>query len=158
MGAGDWNDGMNRVGREGRGESVWLGWFLHAVLRQFIPLCEGRDPARADYPMGYGNTKPNGSWFRLGFPSGYVTDVLQVLEALCEAGAAGDPRLGPAIEWLLAQRDDRGRWANRYAYVGKMIVDIDVPGRPSKWVTLRACRVLRAVAVARGQSPSTAPS
>ena len=37
--------------------------------------------------MGYGNTRPSGSWFRLGFPSGYVTDVLQVLEALVAAGA-----------------------------------------------------------------------
>ena len=40
MGTGDWNDGMNRVGREGRGESVWVGWFLHSVLTQFAPLCE----------------------------------------------------------------------------------------------------------------------
>lgn len=110
----------------------------------------GRDPARADYPMGYGNTKPSGSWFRLGFPSGYVADVLQVLEALCEAGAAGDPRLGPALDWLLAQQDEQGRWANRYAYQGKMVVDIDRAGQPSKWVTLRACRVLKAVAEARG--------
>ncbi len=47
MGASDWNDGMNRVGVEGRGESVWLGWFIHTVLRRFIPLCEARDPARA---------------------------------------------------------------------------------------------------------------
>jgi hypothetical protein len=99
--------------------------------------------------MGYGNSKPNGSWFKLGFPSGYVTDVLQVLEALCEAGAAGDPRLGPAIDWLLAQQDDHGRWANRYAYVGKMVVDIDAQGEPSRWVTLRACRVLKAVAESR---------
>src|SRR5207247_8839350 len=35
MGSGDWNDGMNRVGRGGRGESVWLGWFLYAVLATF---------------------------------------------------------------------------------------------------------------------------
>ncbi len=108
-----------------------------------------RDPAAADYPMGWGNSRPNGSWFKVGFPSGYVTDVLQVLEALCEAGAAGDPRLGPAIEWLLAQQDDRGRWVNRYAYAGKMVVDIDVQGQPSRWVTLRACRVLKAVAESR---------
>jgi len=105
-----------------------------------------RDPATADYPMGYGNTKPNSSWFKLGFPSGYVTDVLQVLEALAEAGAAGDPRLRPALDWLLAQQDDRGRWVNRYAYEGKMVTDIDAPGQPSRWVTLRACRVLKAVA------------
>jgi hypothetical protein len=96
--------------------------------------------------MGYGNRKPNGSWFRLGFPSGYVADVLQVLEALVEAGAGRDPRLAHAIEWLLAQQDARGRWANRYGYAGKMWVDIDRPGAPSPWVTLRACRVLRAIA------------
>jgi hypothetical protein len=107
-----------------------------------------RDPATADYPMGYGNDRPNGSWFKLGFPSGYVTDVLQVLEALCEAGAVADPRLDHAIAWLLRQQDADGRWANRYAYAGKMVVDIDQPGRPSKWVTLRACRVLKAVAEA----------
>jgi cyclic beta-1,2-glucan synthetase len=49
MGGGDWNDGMNRVGREGRGESVWLGFFLYAVLNDFAPLCAARgDAARAE--------------------------------------------------------------------------------------------------------------
>jgi cyclic beta-1,2-glucan synthetase len=45
MGTGDWNDGMNRVGREGRGESVWLAWFLNANLRAFAPLAEARGEA-----------------------------------------------------------------------------------------------------------------
>ncbi len=40
MGAGDWNDGMNRVGIEGQGESIWLGWFLHAAATNFALLCE----------------------------------------------------------------------------------------------------------------------
>jgi cyclic beta-1,2-glucan synthetase len=40
MGTGDWNDGMNRVGAEGRGESVWVGWFLYRVLTSVAPLCE----------------------------------------------------------------------------------------------------------------------
>jgi cyclic beta-1,2-glucan synthetase len=40
MGSGDWNDGMNRVGIEGRGESVWLGWFLYAGLSRFASMCE----------------------------------------------------------------------------------------------------------------------
>jgi cellobiose phosphorylase len=39
MGGGDWNDGMNRVGVEGKGESVWLGWFFYAVLVDFLPIC-----------------------------------------------------------------------------------------------------------------------
>jgi cyclic beta-1,2-glucan synthetase len=42
MGTGDWNDGMNRVGRQGRGESVWLGWFLHATLAEWAPIAEAR--------------------------------------------------------------------------------------------------------------------
>jgi cyclic beta-1,2-glucan synthetase len=42
MGSGDWNDGMNRVGQEGRGESVWLGWFLVRVLNDFATICDAR--------------------------------------------------------------------------------------------------------------------
>jgi len=42
MGSGDWNDGMNRVGQQGRGESVWLGWFLHTVLWEFARLADRR--------------------------------------------------------------------------------------------------------------------
>jgi cyclic beta-1,2-glucan synthetase len=49
IGNGDWNDGMNRVGHLGRGESTWLGWFLHGVFSRFAPLCEARgDRARAE--------------------------------------------------------------------------------------------------------------
>ncbi len=42
MGTGDWNDGMNRVGENGRGESVWLGWFVYDTLSKFIPVAEAR--------------------------------------------------------------------------------------------------------------------
>ncbi len=45
MGGGDWNDGMNRIGVDGHGESVWLGWFLIEVLNRFIPLVEARGDA-----------------------------------------------------------------------------------------------------------------
>ena len=46
MGSGDWNDGMNRVGNDGKGESIWLGWFLHAVLVGFVPFCDARKKKR----------------------------------------------------------------------------------------------------------------
>ncbi len=118
---------------------------VQAAIGAGVEFLLSRDPAVADYPMPPGNAAPSSSWFKLGFPSGYVADVLQVLEALVEAGAGRDPRLGHAIEWLLAQQDGRGRWANRYPYAGKMVVDVDRPGAPSPWVTLRACRVLAAV-------------
>jgi len=49
MGTGDWNDGMNRVGEHGRGESVWLAWLLHAALVAFAPFADARhEPARAE--------------------------------------------------------------------------------------------------------------
>lgn len=49
MGTGDWNDGMNRIGEAGRGESVWLGWFLYATLMAFAPIARARhEDARAD--------------------------------------------------------------------------------------------------------------
>ena len=104
-----------------------------------------RDPAVADYPMAWGNTKPNASWFKPGFPIGYVSDVLQTLEVLAELGHARDPRLTAALAWLEAGQNAQGRWVNRYAYNGKTWMDIERQGQVSKWVTLRACSVLRAV-------------
>jgi hypothetical protein len=104
----------------------------------------GRNPRTADYPAGWGNVRPSGSWFRLGFPSGYVADVLQNLEVLAELGQARDPRLDDAVRWLLAKRGPDGRWRNEYAYNGKTWTAIEAQGAPSKWVTLRARRVLRA--------------
>ncbi|MFA4912258.1 MAG: glucoamylase family protein, partial [Burkholderiaceae bacterium] len=47
IGTGDWNDGMNRVGEHGRGESVWLGWLLIRTIDLLAPHAERRDPARA---------------------------------------------------------------------------------------------------------------
>jgi hypothetical protein len=102
-----------------------------------------RDPAAADYPMGWGNTKPNASWFELGFPSGYVADVLQNLEVLAELGHAKDVRLANAVDLVLAKQDGLGRWRNEHPYRGRLWTDVDAPRAPSKWVTLRACRVLK---------------
>jgi hypothetical protein len=117
---------------------------VRAAIDVGVEFLLSRDPAQADYPMGWGNTTPSSSWFRLGFPSGYVADVLQVLEALGELGHAHDDRLAASYEWLLGQQDADGRWLNRYAYNRKTWVDVERQGAPSKWVTLRACTVLRA--------------
>ncbi|MEO7329810.1 MAG: glycosyl transferase [Minicystis sp.] len=48
MGAGDWNDGMNRVGEKGRGESVWLAWFLCATMNRFADVCERTEPSSGE--------------------------------------------------------------------------------------------------------------
>jgi hypothetical protein len=70
--------------------------------------------------------------------------VLQVLEVLAELGHGRDPRLEPALAAVLEEQDEQGRWRNRYAYNRKTVVDIDKQGQPSKWVTLRACTVVKA--------------
>jgi cyclic beta-1,2-glucan synthetase len=75
MGSGDWNDGMNRVGKEGRGESVWLGFFLHAVLSDFAPLCAargdlvraGRYRAEAARLASALQRTWDGEWYRRGY-------------------------------------------------------------------------------------------
>jgi hypothetical protein len=100
-----------------------------------------KDPAVADYPMGY-STKPSRSWFRFGFPLFYVTDVLQNLEVLTSFGYGPDPRLSAAMDLVRGKQDGQGRWKMEYTYNGKTWVDIEEKGQPSKWVTLRAVRVL----------------
>ena len=95
--------------------------------------------------MGYSD-KPNRSWFRFGYPLAYVTDVLQNLEVLTALGMGGDPRLAAGLDLLLRRQDARGRWAMEYTYNGKTWADIEVKGAPSKWVTLRALRVLKRAA------------
>ena len=100
------------------------------------------DPASAMYPMAE-KTKPNRSWFRFGYPIGYVTDVLQNLEVLTALGFGQDPRLAAGRELLLSKQTSEGRWLLEYTYNGKTWVDIEEKGQPSKWVTLRALRVLQ---------------
>ena len=99
------------------------------------------DPAEANYPSGGGRVSAN--WFKLGFPSGYVSDVLENLEILAELDHAHDRRLKNAIEWLLSKQNAEGRWKNQYSYAGRLWQNIEPQGRVSKWVTLRACRVLK---------------
>jgi hypothetical protein len=113
------------------------------AIKVGVEFLLSRDPAQADYPTGDGRISAN--WFKLGFPSGYMADVLQNLEVLVELGHKRDKRLRPAIEWLLTQQNARGRWKNQHSYSGTLWVNIESQGSVSKWVTLRACRVLKAI-------------
>jgi hypothetical protein len=100
------------------------------------------DPATADYPTGNGG-KPSRRWFSFGFPVFWVTDVLQNLEVLTRLGYGHDPRLAAAMDLMLSKQDQHGRWTMEYSYNSKTLVDIEEKGKPSKWVTLRALRVLK---------------
>ena len=76
MGSGDWNDGMNRVGIKGQGESIWLGWFLYATLMQFAALCQRVDKAEqaatyrdraAELTKALETSGWDGEWYRRAY-------------------------------------------------------------------------------------------
>jgi hypothetical protein len=114
------------------------------AIRQGIDFMFGVDPATAKYPTRTGD-KPNRAWWKFGFPVFYVTDLLQLVEALVGLGYGNDPRLAHALEIIREKQDEDGRWPLEYEYTGKTWVDFGEKKQPNKWVTLRALRVLKAV-------------
>jgi cyclic beta-1,2-glucan synthetase len=110
IGTGDWNDGMNRVGAEGRGESVWLAWFLIATLRRFAARAEQRNDAavaaelraHADaYVVAVESHAWDGEWYRRayfddGSPLGSAESDECRIDSIAQSwsviSGAGDPR------------------------------------------------------------------
>lgn len=117
---------------------------IERAIAQGIDFLLSVDPATAAYPSGYSD-RPSRSWWKLGFPVFYVTDILQIVEALVALGYGANPRLAGALALISEKRDAHGRWALEYDYGGKTWVDFGVTKQPSKWVTLRALRVLDAI-------------
>jgi hypothetical protein len=113
------------------------------AITQGIEFLLSHDPAVADYPFASGKG-PNPNWFKFGYPIGYITDMLQNLEVLAALGQARDERLNNALELVLGKQDASGRWKLEYSLNGKMWTTVEELGRPSKWITLRAIRVLKA--------------
>ncbi|MFO1431687.1 MAG: glycosyl transferase [Candidatus Competibacteraceae bacterium] len=128
MGTGDWNDGMNRVGRLGRGESVWMGFFLCHILDLFLPLCERRDDRgrietyrtyMIDLRSALDDAGWDGEWYRRayyddGTPLGTRTDDECRIDALAQAWSviskvASPDRAGQALDaveaYLISDRD-----------------------------------------------------
>ncbi len=122
IGTGDWNDGMNRVGEHGRGESVWLGWFLHATLNAFAPIAQARgELALATAWLGHATKLRaaleqhawDGEWYRRGFfddgtPLGSAHNDECQIDAIAQSwsvisGAANPARAVRAMEALDAQ-------------------------------------------------------
>jgi cyclic beta-1,2-glucan synthetase len=126
MGHGDWNDGMNRVGAGGKGESVWLAWFAIAVFRRFAGLAEARgDSARAaDLRRRAGELAAaceanawDGAWYRRayfddGTPLGSARSAACQIDSLAQTwavlcGAADPDRARRAMEAVDARLVDR---------------------------------------------------
>ncbi len=121
-------------------EEEWTPQIENAV-KQGVDFLFSVDPATAAYPSGW-NDKPSRNWWKFGFPVFYVTDILQIVEALVRLGYGGDPRLENAINIIREKQDSQGRWHLEYNYTGKTWVDFGEKKQPNKWVTLRALYVL----------------
>jgi len=115
---------------------------IQRALAAGIDFVFSRDLASADYPY---QDRISSNWFKFGYPLSYTSDILEALEVLARLGQAHDPRLSGAIEFMLSKQDEQGRWKLEHTLNGKMWVDIEQRGKPSRWVTLRALRVLKAV-------------
>ena len=87
---------------------------------------------------------PKPGWTRFGFPLMYQTDVLEILGILTTLGRGGDERAREARDLVAARRDAQGRWKLGSTFNGRFVVDIETKGQPSRWITLRALRVLNA--------------
>jgi hypothetical protein len=117
---------------------------IESAIRQGVDFLFSVDPAEATYPSGWSD-KPSGNWWKFGFPVFYVTDILQIVEALVGLGYGQDPRLTNALALIRGKQDAQGHWPLEYDYTGKTWVEFGKKKEPNKWVTLRALRVVKAV-------------
>lgn len=109
---------------------------VERTLRRGVEFLFSYKMERGSYPAAYGRSH---LWRQASFPLFYQADVLFVLRAIDAAGAIGDERAQPALAWLLARQDARGRWGGRAPYADRMPSRIDA----SKWVTLQAATILK---------------
>ena len=128
IGSGDWNDGMNTVGNKGRGESVWLGWFMHSILMKFAPICkDAGDEERAEKYISIAkeivksieDNAWDGNWYRRAYfddgqPLGSIQNTECQIDSLAQtwaviSGAGDKERINTAMnamENYLVKRDE----------------------------------------------------
>jgi len=81
-------------------------------------------------------------WLRFGFPLMYQTDILEILGILTRLGYH-DERMQEAIDLLISKQDNQGRWKLESTFNGRFQTNIEQKGKPSKWITLNALKVLK---------------
>lgn len=129
MGSGDWNDGMSTIGNKGKGESVWLGWFLYSILDKFVALCNAKDDT--EKVKKYSEVKEfirdnleknawDGGWYRRayfddGTPLGSMQNDECQIDSLSQSwsvisGAGKESRVKEAMEALQRNliKEDKG--------------------------------------------------
>ncbi len=146
---------------------------MKKAIKLGVDFLLSHDPAVADYPFGFGN-KPSSNWFKFRHPLGSSSDVLQNLDVLTALGQAGNPKLANALDLVIRKQNQQGRWLSEHTYkeladtqeekvvyvyqfalslyiTGKEWAEMhDKRGQLSKWVTLRALRVLKAAYPEKG--------
>jgi hypothetical protein len=113
---------------------------MQAAIDAGVDLLLSRNPVEADYPFV---ERVSSTWFKLGFPGSYWSDVLETVDILAQVGIAHPPALKDAVEWITGKQDDQGRWRLENSLNGKTWANIEQRGKPSKWITLRALRTLK---------------
>lgn len=93
------------------------------------------------------------SWLTLGFPQ-FFYDILRGLSVVCKAEHADDRRIDEALIILLKKQQDDGRWILESSPVGRMQTNLERKGKPSKWITFNALRVIKSVYETRGALPA----
>ncbi len=115
---------------------------IERTIQQGIDFLISVDPVTAAWPVG-GGGKFKRDWWLFGFTLFYITDLLQVAEALSALGCSGDPRMQGLRNLLMQKQNPQGRWLLEYTYGSKTWGNFGIKNRPNKWVTLRALRALR---------------
>jgi hypothetical protein len=118
---------------------------IKKAIKQGVDFVFGIDPSTARYPTRLGD-KPNRAWWKFGFPVFYVTDLLQLAEAMVNLGYGTDKRLATTLGIICEKQNEGGQWPLDYDYTGKTWLDFGEPKQPNEWVTWRALKVLRSAA------------
>ena len=102
------------------------------------------DPVQANYPVGEGQHISQ-NWWKFGFPLFYITDLLQLAEAMSHICVTRDVRMQNTINLIRSKQNTDGSWNLEYTYSTKAWGNFGRRNSPNKWVTLRALRFLKAV-------------
>lgn len=118
---------------------------MQKAIQMGVDFLLGIEPMTAAYPFPSYAKQPNRDWWLPGFPVFYISDLLQLLEALCALGYGHDARLQKTLDWILSKQDSQGRWLLEYTYRGKIWSNFGTRNKPNKWVTLRVLRMLKSI-------------
>ena len=117
---------------------------IKKAIRQGTDFFLSIDPATAEYPTRQDDA-PSRNWWKFGFPIFYITDLLQLAEAMVNLGYGKDKRLATTLDIIREKQNEQGQWPMEFDYTGKTWLDFGAKKEPNKWVTLRALKVLKAV-------------